>query len=64
MTDMESVKNAQRLHHILQSVQRIHRSVVTSLRVSTKAIPTASLGTRREVFFLCLIAERRNGQKE
>ena len=27
MTDMESVKNAQRLHHILQSVQRIHRSV-------------------------------------
>ena len=27
MTDIESVKNAQRLHHILQSVQRIHRSV-------------------------------------
>ena len=27
MTDIESVKNAQRLHHILQAVQRIHRSV-------------------------------------
>ena len=27
MTEMESVKNAQRLHHILQAVQRIHRSV-------------------------------------
>ena len=27
MTAMESVKNAQRLFHILQAVQRIHRSV-------------------------------------
>ena len=27
MTEMESVKNAQRLFHILQAVQRIHRSV-------------------------------------
>ena len=27
MTNIESVKNAQRLHHILQAVQRIHRSV-------------------------------------
>ena len=27
MTEMESVKNAQRLHHILQAIQRIHRSV-------------------------------------
>ena len=27
MTDIESVKNAQRLHHILQAIQRIHRSV-------------------------------------
>jgi uncharacterized protein with HEPN domain len=27
MTEMESVKNAQRLFHILHAVQRIHRSV-------------------------------------
>ena len=27
MTEMESLKNAQRLFHILQAVQRIHRSV-------------------------------------
>ena len=27
MTEMESVKNAQRLFHILQAVKRIHRSV-------------------------------------
>ena len=27
MTGVESVKNAQRLHHILQAIQRIHRSV-------------------------------------
>ena len=27
MTEMESVKNAQRLFHVLQAVQRIHRSV-------------------------------------
>ena len=44
------------------TLQRKTHNAFASLCVSIKAIPTASRGARREAFFLCSIAEWRNGR--
>ena len=44
------------------TLQRKTHNAFASLCVSIKAIPTASRGARREAFFLCPIAERRNNK--